>query len=63
MGLRISEGIDPTRYAALSGAPLDSSAVTHLQEIGMVEYKGTHLCATHRGRAVLHAVIRDLLPD
>ncbi|SFN41286.1 oxygen-independent coproporphyrinogen-3 oxidase [Roseovarius lutimaris] len=63
MGLRISGGIDPARFTALSGAPLNTNAITHLEEIGMVEYRGARLCATRRGRAVLNAVIRDLLPD
>ena len=63
MGLRINDGIDPERFAALSGAPLDVTAVAHLQEIGMIETNGQRLRATSRGRAVLNAVIRDLLPD
>ncbi|WP_300549570.1 radical SAM family heme chaperone HemW [Roseovarius sp.] len=63
MGLRINDGIDPERFAALSGAPLDVTAVAHLQEIGMIEANGQRLRATSRGRAVLNAVIRDLLPD
>ncbi len=63
MGLRISDGIDPARYAALSGAPLNAGAVAHLEEIGMIKQQGARLCATQQGRAVLNAVIRDLLPD
>lgn len=63
MGLRITDGIDPQRFAALSGAPLNPEAVAHLQEIGMIVTKTNALRATPQGRAVLNAVIRDLLPE
>ena len=63
MGLRITDGIDADRFAALSGVPLNPETVAHLQEIGMVETGGTALRATRQGRAVLNAVIRDLLPE
>ncbi|MDT8328087.1 MAG: radical SAM family heme chaperone HemW [Roseovarius sp.] len=63
MGLRITDGINAERFAALAGAPLDPEAIGHLREIGMVETVGNTLRATPRGRAVLNAVIRDLLPE
>ena len=34
MGLRLAEGIDPRRYAALSGRPLDPHRIAMLREIG-----------------------------
>ena len=63
MGLRISEGIDPARFQRLAGQPLAPKAVDHLQSIGMIEPLGNRLRATPAGRAVLNAVILDLLPD
>ncbi|SLN33414.1 Oxygen-independent coproporphyrinogen-III oxidase 1 [Roseovarius gaetbuli] len=63
MGLRITDGIDPQRFAALSGVPLNPETVAHLQEIGMIETKANAMRATRQGRAVLNAVIRDLLPE
>ncbi|MGX0974347.1 putative oxygen-independent coproporphyrinogen III oxidase [Roseovarius sp. MBR-51] len=63
MGLRISDGIDPGRFEKLAGQPLSPHVVDHLQQIGMIEPLGTRLRATRAGRAVLNAVIRDLLPD
>jgi oxygen-independent coproporphyrinogen-3 oxidase len=63
MGLRITDGIDPARVASLGGKPLDEGAIAHLKSIGMIEAHGHRLRATRAGRAVLNAVIRDLLPD
>ena len=50
------------RFERLSGAPLDAETVAHLAEIGMIRLDGTRLRATKAGRAVLNAVICDLLP-
>jgi oxygen-independent coproporphyrinogen-3 oxidase len=63
MGLRITDGIDPARFERLAGKPLDPAAVDHLESIGMIEMHESCLRATRSGRAVLNAVIRDLLPD
>jgi oxygen-independent coproporphyrinogen-3 oxidase len=63
MGLRITDGIDPARFERLAGKPLDPAAVDHLVSIGMFEMHESCLRATRSGRAVLNAVIRDLLPD
>ncbi|MBC7164169.1 MAG: coproporphyrinogen III oxidase [Roseovarius sp.] len=62
MGLRLSEGIDMARFARLSGAPLDAGAIGHLHELGMVRVENGRLRATETGRAVLNAVICELLP-
>ncbi len=62
MGLRMAEGIDTMRFARLAGQPLDANAVARLTDLGMVDQTGANLRATQQGRAVLNAVIRDLLP-
>src|SRR5205823_4143778 len=37
MGLRLAEGIDPLRYAAFSGHPLDAARIATLGAEGMIE--------------------------
>ena len=61
MGLRLAEGIDPARYAALSGRALDPRRVAVLQEEGAicVEASG-RLRVTQAGFPVLDAVVADL---
>ncbi len=61
MGLRIIDGVDLRRYAALAGGPLSAVAVKDLEALGMVEINGPKLKATRQGRAVLNAVIGKLL--
>jgi oxygen-independent coproporphyrinogen-3 oxidase len=63
MGLRVSDGIDMTRYANIAGAPPDAATVQHLTDIGMVEQRESRLAATPSGRRVLNSVISELLPD
>ncbi|HEY4861012.1 MAG TPA: radical SAM family heme chaperone HemW [Xanthobacteraceae bacterium] len=61
MGLRLAEGVDPTRYAALAGRPLDDCRINILREQGLVEM--THvgrLRVTMVGFPVLDAVVADL---
>lgn len=62
MCLRLAEGLDMSRYAALAGRPLSETAVAGLEDIGMVRRTGSQLAATREGRAVLNAVIRELMP-
>jgi oxygen-independent coproporphyrinogen-3 oxidase len=61
MGLRLAEGIDLDRQARLH-APLDAEAIDRLEDLGVVLRRGNRLIASSRGRAVLNAVIRELLP-
>ncbi|WP_170345836.1 radical SAM family heme chaperone HemW [Ruegeria atlantica] len=61
MGMRIAEGLDIDRWQALSGRPLPSEAIDHLTDINMVRRCNGRLIATSDGRAVLNAVIRELL--
>ncbi len=62
MCLRLAEGLDMERYAALADRPLSELAVMGLEDIGMVRRTGSRLAATPEGRAVLNAVIRELMP-
>ncbi len=61
-GLRLAEGIDPARYAALAGRALPAQALADLQSYGMIAQDGPRIRATREGRAVLNAVIRALMP-
>jgi len=61
MGLRLAEGVDPQRYAALAGRPLDASRVTALRENGLVETTPAgRLRVSLPGCPVLDAVVADL---
>ena len=61
MGLRLAEGIDPARYAALSGRPLDPRRVAILLEEGAIVVDDTgRLRVTQAGFPVLDAVVADL---
>jgi oxygen-independent coproporphyrinogen-3 oxidase len=60
MALRLAEGIDTERYAALAGRPLDPAQVAALTEAGLVTTTGSRLAATPAGRLVLNAVAAEL---
>jgi oxygen-independent coproporphyrinogen-3 oxidase len=61
MGLRLTEGIDPKRYADLSGRTLDPKRIALLREEGaiVVDADG-RLRVTQAGFPVLDAVVADL---
>ena len=61
MSLRLAEGCDMDRYAALSGFEIDGSVINGLREIGMISTDGARLRATPQGRMVLNAVLRELI--
>ncbi|WP_334176561.1 radical SAM family heme chaperone HemW [Pseudoxanthobacter sp.] len=61
MGLRLTEGVDLARHAALAGQPLDSGRIAALQDEGLVALRGnSRLAATPRGRLVLNALVAAL---
>ena len=61
MGLRLAEGIDPKRYAALSGRALDPDRIAVLREEGaIVVDESGRLRVTQAGFPVLDAVVADL---
>jgi oxygen-independent coproporphyrinogen-3 oxidase len=61
MGLRLAEGIDPARYAALAGRPLDPRRIALLREEGAISIDADgRLRVTQAGFPVLDAVVADL---
>jgi oxygen-independent coproporphyrinogen-3 oxidase len=61
MGLRLREGIDPKRYAALSGRTLDPHRIAILREEGAIAIgPDGRLRVTQEGFPVLDAVVADL---
>ena len=63
MGMRLTEGLSLVRYQHLAGQPLDASRIAGLAGLGLIRCEGDRLRTTDAGRAVLNAVIRELLPD
>lgn len=65
MGLRLSEGIDLTRFATRTGlafdAVVDPVAMGRLVDAGLLEATAEETRATARGRAVLNALLGELL--
>jgi oxygen-independent coproporphyrinogen-3 oxidase len=61
MGLRLAEGIDPRRYEALAGRPLDAERISILSHEGALETTADgRLRVTLSGFPVLDAVVADL---
>ena len=61
MGLRLKEGIDPKRFEALSGVPLQAHRIANLIEHGMIEQSADgRIRVTQQGFPVLDAIVADL---
>ena len=61
MGLRLTEGIDPARFEALAGRPLDPGRIAELNGHGFVETTAQgRLRVTPAGFPVLDAIVADL---
>ena len=61
MGLRLAEGIEPSRYSALAGRTLDPNRISNLRNEGAVETTAEgRLRVTPSGFPVLDAVVADL---
>jgi oxygen-independent coproporphyrinogen-3 oxidase len=60
MGLRLSEGIDLERLAALRGRALDGARIASLEQDGLVTRSGMRPAATPNGRLVLDRLIVEL---
>ncbi|MQY41864.1 coproporphyrinogen III oxidase [Epibacterium sp. SM1969] len=63
MGMRLKEGLDPARFKQLAGYELPQDRIEHLVDLGMLSISNDRICATDQGRAVLNAVLRELLVD
>jgi oxygen-independent coproporphyrinogen-3 oxidase len=57
MGMRLSEGIDLARFAAIGGHALDETRIASLAQDGLVARNGRRLAATPQGRLVLDWLI------
>jgi putative oxygen-independent coproporphyrinogen III oxidase len=65
MGLRLAEGVDLARIAALSGRDMDrlidARALERLQRQNMIEQNGKRLRATPRGMLLLDAILAEVI--
>jgi putative oxygen-independent coproporphyrinogen III oxidase len=60
MGLRVSDGIDLSRYEKLRGQSMDPNKIAGLKSLGLVKREGPRLMATTQGRRLLNALITEL---
>ena len=60
MGLRLTEGIDLSRYNQIAGAPINYNKINDLLDLKMLAKTETGVATTAKGRLVLNAVIREL---
>jgi oxygen-independent coproporphyrinogen-3 oxidase len=67
MGLRLTEGIDPKRFAERTGQPLtealDRSVLEQAQTEGYLEWRDGRLAATQEGRLRLDSLLAALIRD
>jgi oxygen-independent coproporphyrinogen-3 oxidase len=63
MALRVSEGMDLDRYAALAGRGPAHDRLDDLEGLGMIHRDGRRLRATPAGRLLLNTVIAELVSD
>ncbi|MDC0659273.1 radical SAM family heme chaperone HemW [Leisingera sp. SS27] len=63
MSIRLAEGLDMVRFSRLSGHKISEKRLENLVQLGMVTISGQRLRATDQGRALLNAVLRELLMD
>ncbi|MGB0508015.1 MAG: radical SAM family heme chaperone HemW [Pikeienuella sp.] len=61
MALRLTEGVDEARFAALSGTAFNASAIDKLAAEGLLHRKQGRIAATAKGRPILNYLIRELL--
>lgn len=63
MGLRLVEGVDLERHRRLAGAPLPTSRIQNLCDLGLLSHRDDRIAATPSGRLVLNRIIATLLDD
>jgi oxygen-independent coproporphyrinogen-3 oxidase len=62
MSMRLREGSDLTRFRAIGGRDLNHDAIRNFVESDHLWRDGTRIGATERGRPVLNALLRGILP-
>ena len=62
MGLRLTEGINPSALAKRLGVEclVDDAAVDRLALLGLLERNGPKLAATPRGRLLLDTILAEI---
>jgi len=63
MALRTTEGLNLARYGAIAGADLDREKTEALKQHGLAVETSGRLIATRQGRAILNALVTELLPE
>ncbi|WP_419810124.1 radical SAM family heme chaperone HemW [Sphingomonas sp.] len=65
MGLRLAEGVDLRRIAALAGgeAPVDFDAVRRLEQLGLIALMPDRLRVTEAGALLLDAILPEVVTD
>ena len=63
MSMRLAEGTDLVRFAALNGAPLNPEGLNYLLDEGFVLLENSTLRTTSKGRPVLNGVLRQLMEE
>ena len=63
MGLRLSEGVSPSRYTEISGLTLPEKAISHLTDLELIDADDDKLAVTPKGRPLINGILRELLAD
>ncbi len=63
MGLRLTEGVELTRYENMAKRPLEGRRMDTLLDLGMISVNERQLIVLPRGRMVLNSVLSELLVD
>ena len=67
MGLRLTEGLDLAAVSARFGLPraglVDEAALARLVSLGLVWHRGDHIGVAPPGRALLDALLAEVVPD
>ena len=63
MGLRLTEGVELRRIAALAGGepPIDRAAVARLERLEMLALEGDRLCVPEAGALLLDAILPEVI--
>ena len=60
MSMRLSEGMEVSRYENLAGTTLPAARVSDLLQLGLIEVLAGRVRATDQGRPVLNGILREL---